>query len=206
MIKRRAGTALAVPVLLVALVACGASDMGALPTPSPTASPSGSASASSIWSVSPSASASASASSTPSASPSASGSPTASPSPTSPHREPTQITVGVSKTDDDDSYEVRPTALVRNDTNDEGTLGTVVLSAKSTSEPCGFSLGGVGVACDGSDRHLLRARVLLRSGGAVECSESQSRVWSGDGYEDIALTCDKKLQLSDVKSVLIESS
>ena len=112
----------------------------------------------------------------------------------------------VTKTDDDDSYQVRPTALVRNDTYDEGMLGTVVLSAKSTSEPCGFSLGGVGVACDGSNSHLLAARVLLRSGGTVECSESRSHVWSGDGYEDIPLACDKKLVLSDVKSVLIDSS
>jgi hypothetical protein len=114
--------------------------------------------------------------------------------------------VAVSKTDDDDSYKVRPAALVRNDTYDEGMLGTVVLSAKSTSEPCGFSLGGVGVGCDGSNRHRLTARVLLRSGETVVCSESRSRVWSGDGYEDIPLTCDKKLLLSDVKSVLIESS
>jgi hypothetical protein len=112
--------------------------------------------------------------------------------------------VAVSKTDDDDSYKVRPTALVRNDTYDEGMLGTVVLSAKSISEPCGFSLGGVGVACDGSNRHLLTARVLLRSGETVECSEPRSHIWSGDGYEDIPLTCEKKLLLSDVKSVFID--
>lgn len=111
----------------------------------------------------------------------------------------------VSRTDDD-AYKVRSTALVRNETDDEGTLGAVLLSAKSTSEPCGFGLGEVGVGCDRSSRHLFTTRVLLRGGGTVECSESRSRVWSGDGYEDIVLTCDKKLLLSDVKSVVIESS
>lgn len=112
----------------------------------------------------------------------------------------------VSKNDDDDSYEVRSTALVSNDDYDEGPLGTVVLSAKSTDEPCGFSVGGVGVACDRDNSHLLTARVLLRGGGSVECSESRSHVWSGDGYQDVSLTCEKKLTLGDVKSVLVEST
>jgi hypothetical protein len=94
--------------------------------------------------------------------------------------------------------------VVRNDDYDEDVLGTVVLRAKGTGESCGFSLGGVGVACD-NNRHQLIARVLLRSGGTVECSESESHPWSDDGYQDIPLTCEEKLPLSDVKSVLIDS-
>jgi hypothetical protein len=111
--------------------------------------------------------------------------------------------VPVTNTDDDDSYTVQPTALVRNDTYHDGILGTVVLRAQNTGEPCGFSLGGVGVACD-SNRHQLVATVLLRNGDTVDCAEPHSHSWSGDGYQDITLTCDEQLPLSEVKSVRVD--